>query len=314
MTSNFCKTCGDRVVWWGMAANSTMMVFKAVLGIIGGSAALVADSMHSGADVVADWVTLFSVWISKRKPDEDYPYGLGNVQFISSAVVGLILFVGAVAWMYESFGKILSTHPEAPSMLAAVGALVSIITNEIMYRYEVCAGRRNNSPALIAVAWDNRSDAISSIGVLIGIIVSIIGFPIADAVAAIFVALMVAKIGIDLNITAVKGLMDSSVDIETLETVYRIAAETSRVKGIRFVRGRNIGEDIHLDINIYLDGECKIFESDFIIQAIRDKILASMEHVKAVRVGIMPAPVEQITTPNKSKGRVVTKETLSEIG
>jgi cation diffusion facilitator family transporter len=289
MSNDLCRACGDRVVWWGMAANTSMMIFKATLGIIGGSAALVADSMHSGADVVADWVTLFSVWVSKREPDEDYPYGLGNIQFISSAVVGLILFVGAALWIYESLGTILSGSSHVPSMLAGVGALVSIITNEIMYRYEVCAGRKNNSPALIAVAWDNRSDAISSVGVLIGIIVAIAGFPVADALAAIFVALMVAKIGIELNISAVKGLMDSSVETKTLEAVYRLAAETPRVSGIRFLRGRNIGEDIHLDINVYLDGSCKVFESDFIAQAIRDKIFASIDHVKDIRVGVTPA-------------------------
>jgi len=290
MSSEVCRTCGDRVVWWGMAANTSMMIFKAVLGVMAGSAALVADSMHSGADVVADWVTLLSVWVSKREPDEDYPYGLGNIQFISSAVVGLILFVGAAAWIYESLDTILEGTPEAPSPLAAIGALVSIITNEIMYRYEICAGRKNNSPALIAVAWDNRSDAISSVGVLVGIIVAIAGFPIADSLAAIFVALMVAKIGIDLNISAIKGLMDSSVETETLEAVYRLAMETPRVQGIRFLRGRNIGEDIHLDINVYLEGSCKVFESDFIAQAIRDKIFASIKHVKDVRVGVAPMP------------------------
>ena len=301
MTTELCRDCGDRVVWWGMAANSTMMVFKAVLGIVGGSAALVADSMHSGADVVADWVTLFSVWVSKREPDDDYPYGLGNIQFISSAVVGLILFVGAAAWIYESVDKIFEGTPEAPSMLAAVGALVSIITNEIMYRYEICAGRKNNSPALIAVAWDNRSDAISSVGVLIGILVSIAGFPIADAIAAIFVALMVAKIGVELNVSAVKGLMDSSVDTDILEQVYRLAAETPRVKGIRFLRGRNIGEEIHLDVNVYLDGECRVFESDFIAGTIRDKIFASVEHVKDVRVGVTPASAQAGRKPAPSQ-------------
>ncbi|MEI8395119.1 MAG: magnetosome biogenesis CDF transporter MamB [Rhodospirillaceae bacterium] len=300
MTSQLCRECGDRVVWWGMGANSTMMVFKAVLGIVGGSAALVADSMHSGADVVADWVTLFSVWVSKREPDDEYPYGLGNVQFISSAVVGLILFVGAAAWIYESVDKIIEGHPSTPSFLAAIGALVSIITNEIMYRYEICAGRKNNSPALIAVAWDNRSDAISSVGVLIGVIVAIAGFPIADTVAAVFVALMVAKIGVDLNISAVKGLMDSSVDTEILEQVYRLAAETSRVQGIRFLRGRNIGEEIHLDINVYLDGTCKVFESDFIAGAIRDKIFASVEHVKDVRVGVTPASAQGVRKVSRS--------------
>ncbi|CAH2598666.1 Magnetosome protein MamB [Rhodovastum atsumiense] len=295
MTSNQCRACGDRVVWWGMSANATLMVFKGVLGLVSGSAALVADAMHSAADVVADWVTLASVWVSKRQPGENYPYGLGNIQFISSAVVGLILFVGSVAWIYESFGKIVSGTQEAPSLLAVVGALVSIVTNEIMYRYEACAGRKNNSPALIAVAWDNRSDAISSVGVLIGIVVAILGFPIADAVAAIFVALMVAKIGLDLNVSAVRGLMDSSLDPQTLRTVHRLTAATPHVQGIRFIRGRNIGQDIHLEINVYLDAECRVFESDFICSAIRDKVFATVEHVREVRVGVTPAPVRRTT-------------------
>jgi len=104
---------------------------------------------------------------------------------------------------------------------------------------------------------------------------------------------MVAKIGVDLNISAVRGLMDSSVDTETLEAVYRLAAETPRVAGIHFLRGRNIGEDIHLDINVYLDGSIRIFESDFIAQAIREKIFATVDHVKEIRVGVTPAPVQE---------------------
>ena len=103
---------------------------------------------------------------------------------------------------------------------------------------------------------------------------------------------MVAKIGVELNISAIKGLMDSSVDTEILEQVYRLAAETPRVKGIRFLRGRNIGEEIHLDVNVYLDGDCKVFESDFIAGKIRDKIFASIEHVRDVRVGVTPVSAQ----------------------
>lgn len=283
-----CRSCRDEVVWWALCVNVAQTIYKGTLGALTGSAALAADAMHSGADVLATLVTIFSVKLSSRSADEKHPYGYGNIQYVSSSVVGLILILGAFYLIYGSVAKIVSGDITAPSVVAILGAGISVITNELMYRYQSCVGSANNSPAIIANAWDNRSDAISSVGVLVGIGFAVMGFPIADSLTAIGVGLLVAKIGVGLNVEAVKGLMDSSVEIDVLKSVYDIAKTTPKVEGVCFLRGRSVGEEVHLEVCVYVDGSLKVFESDIITAALRKRILSEIDHVRDAFVSVVP--------------------------
>ncbi|WP_135075091.1 magnetosome biogenesis CDF transporter MamB [Terasakiella sp. SH-1] len=287
MIPNKCKQCKEEVVWWAIVVNICQMTYKGLLGAMTGSVALVADSLHSGADVIASIVTMLCVKISKRKASDKYPYGFGNIQFISSSIVGIILILGAIYLMYESILKIIEGNIEAPSFLAVLGAGMSVVVNELMYRYQHCVGKENNSPAIIANAWDNRSDALSSVGVLIGILFAVLGFPIADVVAAMVVAILVARIGIELNIDAIDGLMDTSVEMDVLKDVYNIAANVPNIEEVRHLRGRNVGEDIHLDISIGVSGSLKVYESDLIAQALKERIYAEVRHVTDVQIAVV---------------------------
>jgi len=295
MKSERCKICRDEVIWWAIAVNIAQTSFKGILGLMSGSAALVADSIHSGADVIASIVTMASVKISKKVSNENYPYGFGNVQFISSSVVGLILIFGALYLMYEAVIKLVIGDITPPSGVAIFGGVVSILTNELMYRYQNCVGLENNSPAIIANAWDNRSDALSSVGVLIGITIAVLGFPIADVLAAMIVSVMVARIGVELNIDAVNGLMDTSVETDLLTDVYTIAIETPKVDEVQYLRGRNVGEDIYLDIGICVNGNLKVYESDLIVAAVKKRIFEEIEHTSDIQVTVVPHEMQQST-------------------
>jgi len=283
-----CRSCRDEVVWWALAVNICQTTYKGLLGAMSGSAALIADAMHSGADVVASGVTLFSLKLSAKPADEKYPYGYGNIQYISSSVVGMILIIGALYLIYESAIKVFTGNAEPPNMVAILGAAVSALTNEIMYRYQNCVGTENKSPAIIASAWDNRSDAISSLAVLVGITIAVLGFPIMDAIAAIAVGFLVIRIGIELNMEAIYGLMDTTIEVDDLKSVYHIALETNGVHGISMLRGRNVGEDMHVEIEVYIDKDLKVFEGDLIAKAIVDKIMEEEKHVKDVFVSLAP--------------------------
>ncbi len=283
-----CKACRDEVVWWAIFVNIAQMTYKGLLGFLTGSAALVADSLHSGADVVASIVTMASVKLSIRTSTENYPFGFGNIQFISSSIVGLILIFGAFYFMYESILTVVEGDLTSPNPLAVLGAIISVAINELMYRYQSCVGRENNSPAIIANAWDNRSDSLSSVGVLVGITIAVVGFPIADVLAALVVAVLVARIGIGLNIEAVNGLMDSSLKMDVLRFVYSITAQMPQVKEVQYLRGRNVGGDMHFDIGIAVDGDLKVYESDFIVAAVKERIFSGIDHAKDVRVTVMP--------------------------
>jgi cation diffusion facilitator family transporter len=303
MKSEHCRICRDEVIVWAVVVNIAQTTFKGVLGLMTGSAALIADSIHSGADVVASFVTMFSVKVSQRGSNEDYPFGYGNVQFISSSVVGLILIFGALYLMYESVMKIVTGTYAEPNILAVLGAVISIATNELMYRYQGCVGKENNSPAIIANAWDNRSDALSSVGVLIGISIAVMGFPIADVLAAFVVAILVARIGIELNVDAIDGLMDSSVDMDVLSEVYAIAKNTEHVVAVQHLRGRNVGEEIFLDICICVDGDLRVFESDLVADAVREKLLSDVEHVKDIQILVVP---DEETKKPKGKSQIIS--------
>ncbi|MBF0219213.1 MAG: magnetosome biogenesis CDF transporter MamB [Gammaproteobacteria bacterium] len=291
MKYEHCRSCRNEVVWWAFLVNIAQTAFKGLLGVLSGSAALIADAMHSGADVVASSVTMISLKISARPADSNHPYGYGNIQFISSSIVGLILILGALYLIYESVIAIVSGDISPPNIVAVIGAAVSSMTNELMYRYQNCVGKENNSPAILANAWDNRSDALSSVAVLIGILIAVLGFPIADNLAAIAVGVLVIRIGIELNSDAISGLMDSSIEMDDLKQVYDIVNRIDGVEGIATLRGRNIGEELHLEINIKVNRGLSVREGDQIVATIDEKIRYDLSHVHDVRVLLTPVEV-----------------------
>ncbi len=300
MKFEYCRGCRDEVVWWAFIVNIGQTFYKGALGIMTGSAALVADAMHSGADVVASGVTMLSLKLSNRPPDESHPYGYGNIQFISSAIVGLILILGAIYLIYESVMAIIVGDVSSPSVFAVFGAGLSAITNELMYRYQHCVGQENNSPAILANAWDNRSDALSSVAVLIGIVIAVLGFPMADNLAAIAVGVMVIRIGAELNTDAIKGLMDSSIETDDLKTIYELVLDIDGVEGITYLRGRNVGEDMHVEIDIKVDRSLSVRDGDRISEWIEEKLMYELSHVRDVRV--MLTPVEVVGRKRKPIG------------
>jgi cation diffusion facilitator family transporter len=292
MKYDHCAKCRDEVVWYAFFVNMAQVFFKGTLGLLSGSAALVADAFHSSADLIANVVTMISLRISSKSADEDHTYGHGNIQYISSSIVGLILIGGALFLLATSIKTIVSGNIEAPSRIALFGALISISLNEIMYRYQSCVGKECNSPAIIANAWDNRSDAFSSFAVLVGIIFATFGFPIADPLAAIGVSLVVIKIGVGLNKDAVDGLMDSAPEIDELKKIYGIAKGVHGILGISYLRGRTVGESLHVDIEVYVDSAIKVYESDLIVDVIKEKIIEGNEHVDNIQVFISPVVVK----------------------
>ena len=277
MKFSYCGQCRNEVVWWAVTVNICQMVFKGSLGMITGSAALVADAFHSAADVIASSVTIISLKISQKPADEDHAYGYGKIQFISSSIVGLILISGATMILVNSLGSITAGSYDAPSRLALFGALVSISTNEIMFHYQGCVAKELNSPAILANAWDNRSDALTSIGVTIGILFATFGYPIADPLAAVAMSLLVMKIGLELNVEAIRGLMDSLPDRDDLGTIYKTVKATPGVLAIVYLRARTMGETLHVDLNVRVDGKLRVYEGDLIVEVLKTKIQNALD-------------------------------------
>nr|CRH04729.1 Magnetosome protein MamB [Candidatus Magnetococcus massalia] len=289
-----CRNCREQVTWYSIISNIFLVIIKGVLGTISGCQALVADAFHSSADVMASAVTMASLKISAQPADEDHHYGHGKVQFISSSIVGLILITGAIFILIDAIKAIVTGDYDAPNRIAILGAAISVASNELMYRYQSCVGKENNSPAIMANAWDNRSDAYSSIAVMVGVAFATFGFPIADPIAALGVSILVIRIGVELNLEAVDGLMDASPEMEELEDIYKIVKDVSSVHGINYMRARTMGDKLHVELNVEVAKELKVYEGDLIVDLMRRRILQEMKHIGELQVFLTPVESQSV--------------------
>ncbi|MGK5094580.1 magnetosome biogenesis CDF transporter MamB [Deltaproteobacteria bacterium TL4] len=273
MRSQECYQCRVEVTWFSLIVNIFQASLKWILGIMYNSSALIADGVHSSVDVISSSVTMVSVKISSKPPSEKYTYGYGNAQFISEAIVGTLLILGASYLFVHSTINIMTGNLEVPGKITILGASVSIIMNALLFKYQSCVAKENNSPAIMSNAWDNRSDALSSVAVLVGIIFATFGFPAADPLAAIAVSLVIVKIGVELIMDAINGLMDHSPDLNELHEVYYASRKVQGVRGISSLRIRRSGETSSVDIGIQVRPELKVYEGDLIALAVKSKII-----------------------------------------
>jgi len=207
-----CHWCAEHVGGINIWANLGLLVVKLLGGIFGRSQALIADAVHSLSDVVISILLLVSLKVSATPPDEDHHWGHGNVEFIVSVIIGILLTCAAVTITVASLTSILEGDMYDPGILAVWAAVISVVTNEILFRHSLCIGKQMDSPAMIANAWENRADVYSSLAVLVGVFGARMGFTFLDPVAAIVVGFMIAKSGIRILMLGVKGITDRSAE------------------------------------------------------------------------------------------------------
>ncbi|MBF0110530.1 MAG: magnetosome biogenesis CDF transporter MamB [Magnetococcales bacterium] len=284
-----CVQCRDEVTWYSIWFNVFMVVYKIVTSLLTNCAALMADAFHSLADLLASVFTLVSLRISHRPPDDRFAYGYGKIQHISSGIVGLILIVGSIFILVEALLSMINNTFATPDRTALLAALVSTVGNELMYQYQRCVAIENNSPAIMANAWDNRSDAFSSVGMVIGLFfATILDFPIADPLAAILLSMLVIKIGVELIIEAVDNLMDASPDVAELKGLYQIIRTFPRVLGINYLRARSLGENLYIEADICVSKDLKVFEGDVILAALKEKVKHEVENIGSIQFFLTP--------------------------
>ena len=203
---------GRRVTWIGVGANALLIVVKFVAGVLGHSQALIADAVHSVSDFFTDAVVLLGLWYGRRPPDEDHHFGHARIETMASAVVGFSLITVALYLGYRSAMNIYLHGNMHPTYPALIGAAVSIAVKEALYQYTAIVGKRIRSEAVIANAWHHRSDALSSVAVLIGVGGAVInpGWYILDAYAALLVSFFIAKVGIDVLWKALREMADTA--------------------------------------------------------------------------------------------------------
>ena len=268
-----------RITWIGSIVNFLLLIVKFLAGIIGHSAAMVADAVHSLSDFVTDIIVILFVRISGKPEDEGHDYGHGKYETLATAIIGIILFFVGVGILVNGTTSVIDTlngKPLAPpSILALIVAGVSIITKEALYQYTVIKGEHLNSQALTANAWHHRSDALSSIGTLVGIGGAIcLGekWRVLDPIAAIVVSLFIMKVSIKLLKPCVDELLERSLPAETENKILDIILSFSEVSSPHHLRTRRIGNNIAIEVHIRMDGNISLLDAHTLASKIEQRL------------------------------------------
>lgn len=285
-----CAKCANSVGIVNVMANTFLMVMKGYLGIVGRSTALVADAIHSSADVVSSVMLVFGLRVARRPADRRYPFGYGKVEFLVAVVIYSSLISAGVVIFIDAISTIVHREQVSPSMATLWGAVISIIVNEMMFRQSVCAGTQLKSPSMVANAWEKRSDALSSGAVFLGIAGAMAGWHFMDPLAAIVVAVYILKFSGEMLREAFKGLLDTALDPTVVEGVRRSAGSVQGVLGIEAVRSREIGQNVWIDLEILVDGDAVIEEVNRIKDEVCRAVSKEFDRPSSVVVYLKPAP------------------------
>lgn len=286
-----------RVTWIGSIVNFLLLVLKFAAGIVGNSAAMVADAIHSLSDFVTDIIVVVFVRISGKPEDEGHDYGHGKYETLATTIISLILFFVGIGILVSGCMSVVAVVGgevlEAPTMFAFVMAAVSIVSKEILYRYTAMKGKRLNSQAVIANAWHHRSDAFSSIGTLIGIGGAIFlgeSWRVLDPIAAIVVSIFIMRVALQLFKPCIDELLERSLPKEVEDRILSIVASFPEVSAPHHLRTRRIGSQLAIELHIRMDGNLSLTESHATTTSI-EKALKS-EFGADTHIGIHTEPIK----------------------
>ncbi len=272
-------------MWVCLAGNVFLCVFKVIVGVISGSLAVIADALHSGADVLVSVVAIITVYLAKRPADKTHPYGHGKTEFIGGVFVGIILLVGASFITVSSIGHLLkSAHQPPPHFIALAAAAISIVVNEMLFKWTICAAKRVNSAALEAEGWDNRSDAYSSVPVFFGVLGAQFGFRSLDPLAALFVGILVGKIAFELLSKNLHGLMDVPLHSNEIKHIKELVVATGGVEDIDYLRTRGMGRHYMADMQILVNAKTTVEKSNAITAEIRSTLRREIQHLEDITI------------------------------
>jgi cation diffusion facilitator family transporter len=271
----------------GAAINVSQTLLKISFGLLWQSAALIADGIHSLSDLLSDFLVIVAVRLGSREADDEHPYGHRRFETIATVILGISLCVigGGIAWSVMKRME-QPEHLPTPDVLSLGIVVLSILINEWLFHYTKRIAKTTRSKLLLANAWHQRSDAISSVVVLFGIGAVLMGYPLADAIAAIVVALMVVKLGLGMMIASIKELVDTSLPLPLQAEIRATILDIEGVEGVHLLRSRQMGEDVLLDAHIMVDSRITVSEGHNIADKVRDELVMRFDDVMDVLVHV----------------------------
>ena len=297
MDKDFKRTA-NKVSIISIIANTFLAIYKLLAGIFAHSSAMISDAIHSASDVFSSFVVIIGIKLSSKEPDKEHPYGHERLECVAAMILAGILFLTGLGIFYNALKNIIDGSYNSitvPGVLALIAALVSIIVKELMYWYTRYHAKKIDSSALMADAWHHRSDSLSSVGALIGILFSRIGFPIMDSIASIVIFIFIVKAAIDIFIDATNKVIDHSCDEKFEKEIYDYVINYKDVKDIDLFRTRMFGNKIYVDLEICLDENLTLKEAHDIAESLHDKLEKKFDKVKHVMVHINPISKKDIS-------------------
>ncbi len=279
----------------GGVVNVVLLLFKFVAGIVGHSAAMVADAVHSLSDFVTDVIVLVFVHISSKPKDKSHDYGHGKYETLAMTLIGVALLIVAIGIIYSGAMKIIAwmngEQLEAPGMLALWAALLSVLLKEGVYQYSMVKARQLNSQVVEANAWHHRSDALSSVGTAIGIGGAIFlgqRWTVLDPIASLVVGAFIVKVAVDLLHRGIDDLMEHSLPEDVEEEILRIVGELKGVVDPHDLRTRKIGNRYAIELHILMDGDITLQEAHNKASEVEDLLRARYGEDTHVAVHVEP--------------------------
>lgn len=279
----------NRITLWGVLVNLVLSVIKVIGGILGQSQALLADGIHSISDLASDGMVLLAAKHAGEDADEDHPYGHARYETLATVALGFLLIAVAAGIGYDAMLRL--EEPDeifVPALFTLLIAAVSIISKEVLYHATRAVAKKVRSPLLEANAWHHRSDAVSSIVVFLGIGGTYFGYPLLDAIAAIIVALMIAKIGLDLSRQSMQELVDTALDPDMVDKIKQEILDIDDVRHLHMLRSRRMGHNALVDVHIQVSPKLSVSEGHHIAEMVEKTLIDKFQEINDVTVHIDP--------------------------
>ena len=279
MTSNEREKEIYKVTIVGSFVNFLLLIFKFVSGIVGHSAAMIADAVHSLSDFVTDILVLVFVKISSKPADKDHRYGHGKFETLATAIIGAVLLAVGIGIFYQGATSIYAVYNgqvlPSPGYIALIAAAVSIVSKEAVYWYTVIKGKKLNSQAVVANAWHHRSDAFSSMGTLLGIGGAILGgekWAVLDPIAAVVVSIFIVKVAISILNGSLQELLEHALPKTVQEEIKQLILSVDGVSEPHHLRTRRVGSNYAIEVHIRMDGNLSLNEAHHITSLVEKKL------------------------------------------
>jgi len=288
---------GMSVTLVGVLVNAFLIIFKFLAGVFGQSQALIADAVHSISDLFTDFVVLLGLRIGRRAPDEEHHFGHARIETLASAIVGLALIATALYLGIKASWNIYRHTEYHPTWLALVGAGVSVALKEALYHYTIRIGRRIKSSAIVANAWHQRSDALSSVAVLLGVAGAHIkpSWHILDSYAALCVSFFIIKVGLEILWGAIREFTDTAPQPGILGKIRQCTLSVDGVIDMHDLRVRTSGGLHQMELHIVVDGRLTVTEGHRIAKAVESCLAEEIADLDRIIVHVDPAMEEKET-------------------